>query len=118
MKRRPIQRVPELAPQPVHRLPPALLQRAVRVVVVGCGGTGSEIASGLPFLHQAMIAHGHPGGLDVVLVDGDIVSETNTVRQAFSAADIGHPKATISSSLMRFRSATPLDRKASAAELA
>ena len=87
--------LPDLAAPTVHRLHPHLLQREVRVVVVGCGGTGSEIASGLPFLHQAMLAHGHPGGLDVVLVDGDVVSPTNTVRQAFGASDIGHPKAII-----------------------
>lgn len=87
--------VPDLASSPVHRLPAELLQRTVRVAVIGCGGTGTEIASGLPFLHQAMLAHGHPGGLDVIVVDGDVVSPTNIVRQAFGAADVGHPKAII-----------------------
>lgn len=87
--------LPDLAVPPVHKLPPQLLQRTVRVAVIGCGGTGSEIASGLPFLHQAMLAHGHPGGLEVTLIDGDVVSPTNTVRQAFGASDVGHPKAII-----------------------
>ena len=50
-----------------HLIPNELLTRQVRVVVVGCGGTGSAIAGGLPYLHQAMLAHGHPGGLHVTL---------------------------------------------------
>lgn len=80
---------------PLHRIVPSLLQRRVRVLVVGCGGSGSEIISGLPYLHQAMLAHGHPGGLDVLIMDGDVVSETNTVRQPFALGDVGHPKATL-----------------------
>lgn len=83
------------APALVHRIRPRLLQDPVRVFVVGCGGNGSEIVSGLPLLHQALLAYGHPGGLDVELVDGDRVSETNTVRQTFSRADVGHHKATV-----------------------
>ena len=48
-----------------HTIHTELLRRRVRVLVVGCGGTGSAIAAGLPYLHQAMTAGGHPGGLDV-----------------------------------------------------
>jgi hypothetical protein len=58
----------------IHILPADLLRRSVRVLVVGCGGTGGALASGLPYLHQAMLAAGHPGGLDVTLMDGDIKS--------------------------------------------
>jgi hypothetical protein len=36
-----------------HEIPSVLLQKKVRVTVVGCGGTGSAIAAGLPYLHQA-----------------------------------------------------------------
>jgi hypothetical protein len=43
---------------PEHRVPEVLLQKKVRVTVVGCGGTGSTVASGLPYLHQAMLAWG------------------------------------------------------------
>ncbi|MGA9507138.1 MAG: hypothetical protein WBV55_00695, partial [Candidatus Sulfotelmatobacter sp.] len=48
-----------------HEIPSVLLQKKVQVTVVGCGGTGSAIAAGLPYLHQAMLALGHPHGLDV-----------------------------------------------------
>ena len=78
-----------------HSLSPELLRRPVRVLVVGCGGNGSAIAAGLPYLHQAMLVHGHPGGLDVTLMDGDLVSATNCVRQPFSQAEIGHSKAVV-----------------------
>jgi PRTRC genetic system ThiF family protein len=63
--------------------------------VVGCGGTGSAIAAGLPYLHQAMVALGHPHGLDVILVDGGRISRTNCVRQPFSESEIGLHKATV-----------------------
>jgi PRTRC genetic system ThiF family protein len=72
-----------------HRIPGLLLGRKVRITVVGCGGTGSAIAAGLPYLHQSMVALGHPYGLDVTLVDGDLVSRTNCVRQPFGESDIG-----------------------------
>lgn len=78
-----------------HNLSPELVRRTVRVLVVGCGGNGSAIAGGLPYLHQAMLVHGHCGGLDVTLMDGDVVSMTNCVRQPFSQADIGHSKAVV-----------------------
>jgi len=61
----------------------------VRILVVGCGGTGSSILGGLPYLHQAMLAHGHPFGLSVNVMDGDVVSPFNCVRQPFSRSEIG-----------------------------
>ncbi len=76
-------------------LAPELLRRPVKVLVVGCGGNGSAVAAGLPYLHQAMLVHGHPGGLDVTVMDGDTVSPTNCVRQPFSQAEIGHSKAVV-----------------------
>ena len=78
-----------------HRISSALLQKKVRVTVVGCGGTGSAIAAGLPHLHQAMLAWGHPYGLQVTLVDGDRISRSNCVRQPFSESEIGLYKATV-----------------------
>ena len=79
-----------------HLLPSGLLgRRPVRILVVGAGGTGSAIVMGLPYLHQAMRAWGHPYGLDITLMDGDAVSETNCVRQPFSWSDVGQNKATV-----------------------
>ena len=78
-----------------HQVSAEFLRKAVRVLVVGCGGNGSAIAAGLPYLHQAMLAAGHPYGLDVTIMDGDIVSATNCVRQPFSQAEIGHFKAVV-----------------------
>ena len=78
-----------------HVLAAELVRRPVRVLVVGCCGNGSAIAGGLPYLHQAMLVHGHRGGLDVTLMDGDVVSMTNCVRQPFSQAEIGHSKAVV-----------------------
>jgi PRTRC genetic system ThiF family protein len=84
-----------IAAEVEHQIPSALLQKKVRITVVGCGGTGSTIAAGLPYLHQAIVALGHPHGLDVTLVDGDRVSRTNCVRQPFSETEIGLHKATV-----------------------
>jgi PRTRC genetic system ThiF family protein len=79
----------------VHRIHPELLERQVRVLVVGCGGTGSAIVSGLPYLHQALLARGHPGGLHVTVMDGDTITPTNCIRQPFSRSEIGQYKAVI-----------------------
>lgn len=78
-----------------HRIPASLLEKKVLITVVGCGGTGSAIAAGLPHLHQAMLASGHPHGLDVTLIDGDRISRTNCVRQPFSESEIGLYKSTV-----------------------
>ncbi len=78
-----------------HRIHPELLERQVRVLVVGCGGTGSAIVAGLPYLHQSLLARGHPGGLHVTVMDGDTISPTNCVRQPFARSEIGHNKAIV-----------------------
>ncbi|HVT38536.1 MAG TPA: PRTRC system ThiF family protein [Gemmatimonadaceae bacterium] len=80
----------------VHRLSPALVManRPVRVAVIGCGGTGSALLGGLPFLHQALVARGREG-LHVVAIDGDLVSATNCVRQPFHTGEVGLAKATV-----------------------
>ena len=78
-----------------HTLDPQLLERPVRILVVGCGGNGSAIVSGLPYLHQALLAFGHPGGLSVTLIDPDSISETNCVRQPFCRTEIGFAKAIV-----------------------
>lgn len=76
-----------------HCLPSSLASRRVNIVLVGAGGTGSRMLENLMNLHRAMVALGHPQGLDVVLVDDDRVSPANVGRQAFYACDIGSYKA-------------------------
>lgn len=78
-----------------HTLNSKLLQGSVRVALVGCGGTGSQVLTGLARLHTAMIALGHPGGLAVTAYDPDVVSKSNVGRQLFSPADVGNNKAVL-----------------------
>lgn len=81
-------------PEMIHRLNPRLIKGdPIRMLVVGCGGTGAAFASSLPYLHQSMVALGHPAGLAVTLADGDAVSATNCVRQPFNVNHIGRNKA-------------------------
>src|SRR5580700_1240682 len=84
-----------IASKTEHQIAASLLQKKIQVTVVGCGGTGSAIAAGLPYLHQAMVALGHPHGLDVTLIAGDRISRTNGVRQPCSENEIGLHKAAV-----------------------
>src|SRR6201987_3998292 len=70
-----------------HQIPPELLRQKVRILVVGCGGNGSAIAAGLPYLHQALLVYGHPEGLHVTLLDPDASPPRNCVRQPFSRSE-------------------------------
>ena len=79
----------------IHHVHPELLRHRVRVLVVGCGGNGSAIAAGMPYLHQAFLAYGHPEGVHVTLLDPDIISPTNCVRQPFSQSEIGLYKSVV-----------------------
>jgi PRTRC genetic system ThiF family protein len=78
-----------------HVIHPELLKHKVRVLVVGCGGNGSALAAGLPYLHQALLAYGHPEGIHVTLLDPDVISPTNCVRQPFSQSEIGLYKSVV-----------------------
>lgn len=48
---------------------------------------------GLPYLHQALVAWGHPGGLQVTVTDSDTISPVNCVRQPFGRSEVGMNKA-------------------------
>ena len=78
-----------------HIISDRLCQEAIKIHVVGCGGTGSQLLPRLVQLHKGLVALGHPGGLDVVVWDDDEVSESNTYRQNFFTCDIGHNKAVV-----------------------
>lgn len=79
----------------VHKIDPSLLSRVVRVAVIGAGGTGSNLVPRLAQLDHAMKELGHPGGLDVVVIDDDLVSKANVGRQIFYDSDIGLSKAAV-----------------------
>jgi len=79
----------------IHNIEPKLLTRAVKVILVGAGGTGSHVLRGLASMHHAMVALGHPAGLEVVVVDPDTVSSSNIGRQNFWLSDLGQPKAEV-----------------------
>jgi PRTRC genetic system ThiF family protein len=77
----------------IHFIDPRLLHSAVKVVVVGAGGSGSHMAANLAVLHQSMKDLGHPDGLEVTLIDDDAVSAANVGRARFYLSDIGQNKA-------------------------
>jgi len=81
----------------------------LRVAVVGVGGTGSEVISGLIHLHQALVAIGRPG-LQVWAFDPDTVSTSNLVRQRYHQQDLGRNKAEVL--IRRVNSATGLNWQA------
>ncbi len=78
-----------------HLPPASLLRHPVHVAVIGCGGTGSAILGGLPYLDQALRVYGHPAGLRVSAYDGDRVSPTNCVRQPFALTEVGLHKSVV-----------------------
>lgn len=79
----------------VFKMPTSWPQRAIKVAVIGAGGTGSQLVNGLARLHVAMLSLGHPAGLHVGVWDGDNVSPANIGRQLFSPGDIGRNKASV-----------------------
>ena len=65
---------------------------AMRIALVGAGGTGSHIAVGLAYL----------GCRDVVVYDGDVIEITNLNRTVTAdPADLGTPKALVAQRRMR-----------------
>ena len=70
---------------------PARLQlrpfRHVSFLLVGCGGTGSHLLSGIATLMMELEAHGI--SCDLSLCDPDTVEKQNVGRQLFSAGEIG-----------------------------
>lgn len=77
-----------------HHLHPELLTSQVDIALVGVGGNGSQMLTGLARLNHAITALGHPG-LSVTAYDDDQVSASNVGRQLFSRADVGLNKAVV-----------------------
>lgn len=79
-----------------HYTQPYLLAPVHKVTInlVGLGGTGSQVLTGLARINEALIALNHPG-IHVRCFDHDVVSRANVGRQMFSPADINQSKATV-----------------------
>jgi PRTRC genetic system ThiF family protein len=73
---------------------PRLLEEELPVALVGAGGSGSQMLTGLARLNAGIRALGHPG-LQVDVIDADIVSEANVGRQLFAPSDVGQSKAVV-----------------------
>ena len=67
------------------------IQGRLKVVMVGAGGNGSEMLSALAKIDSGLRAFGHKG-IDVLVLDDDVVSEANCYRQKFWFQDIGQYK--------------------------
>ena len=67
----------------------------VNIDLIGVGGGGSLVLSGLVRLHLAMKSLGHPHGLAVNVWDPDIVSQANVGRQLFAPNEVGLNKAEV-----------------------
>lgn len=61
-----------------------------KIIIVGCGATGSNIAT---FVSQLAISEKKIN--EIILIDGDIVEEKNFRNQKFTARDVGKNKARV-----------------------
>ena len=64
----------------------------VTILVIGAGGTGSQVVTNLARMNLALQSLGHPG-LHVTLFDSDTVTDANIGRQLFSESEVGQNKA-------------------------
>jgi PRTRC genetic system ThiF family protein len=70
------------------------VDKKVSVLILGAGGTGSELIDQLFRMDVSLQLLGRPG-LDITLADGDTVSQFNIGRQRFYPFDIGLNKAEV-----------------------
>jgi PRTRC genetic system ThiF family protein len=75
-----------------HYLPAHLGDRAIDILLVGCGGNGGQMLMGLASLDTALRATS-PRSLNVTVIDDDTVSEANLGRQPFYRCDLSASKA-------------------------
>lgn len=66
------------------------LEKAVKIIMIGAGGTGGYIA---PHLYRLL--HTLDRTVKVIIIDGDIIEQKNIVRQNFICSDLGRNKAQV-----------------------
>lgn len=69
-------------------------KNTINILLIGAGGTGSHVLSGLARIHHALMEL-EQRGLHVVVFDPDTISHANMGRQNFALADIHQSKASV-----------------------
>ena len=79
-----------------HFTAPELLNplNPISVCLIGAGGTGSQVLTGLSRMSLSLNALGH-AGFQVTVWDDDIVTEANMGRQLFAQCEVGLSKAAV-----------------------
>ena len=75
-----------------HRVRRSPHTRVYSIALIGVGGTGAEVLRGLAKIALAAMEV-HRLHVRVTVVDGDMVSRANLVRQPFTQGDLGRSKA-------------------------
>ncbi|WP_330441462.1 PRTRC system ThiF family protein [Flavobacterium sp. C4GT6] len=78
-----------------HFIAPELLNptNPISVCLIGAGGTGSQVLTGLARMSHSLQQLGH-AGFQVSLWDDDVISDANRGRQLFAECEVGLSKAT------------------------
>ncbi|MFP9097720.1 PRTRC system ThiF family protein [Flavobacterium sp. RHBU_24] len=78
-----------------HFTAPELLNTTnpISVCLIGAGGTGSQVLTGLARMSHSLQQFGH-AGFQVSLWDDDIITDANRGRQLFAECEVGLSKAT------------------------
>lgn len=66
------------------------LDRPVKILIIGAGGTGGYV---IPHLYRIAFASNRK--CRIIIADGDIVEDKNLIRQGFSFVDVGENKAAV-----------------------
>lgn len=77
-----------------HFIAPELLNptNPITVCLIGAGGTGSQVLTGLARMSHSLQQLGH-AGFQVSLWDADIITDANRGRQLFAESEVGLSKA-------------------------
>lgn len=80
--------------KPIHYAPNYFMRltHPLTISLIGCGGTGSLIATRLARMDQALRQLEHPG-IHLTVYDGDVIETHNIGRQNFMPGDVGQYKA-------------------------